>query len=46
MSEELLIVQFLKINALQKSHVLKLEHDSKFVWINYICNFVLALIKL
>lgn len=44
MFEELLIVQFLKINALQKSHVL--EHDSKFVWINYICNFVLALIKL
>lgn len=31
MSEELLIVQFLKINALQKSLVL--EHDSKFVWI-------------
>lgn len=29
MSEELLIVQFLKINALQKSLVL--EHDSKFV---------------
>lgn len=29
MSEELLIVEFLKINALQKSLVL--EHDSKFV---------------